>query len=173
MALGCTTVHVQTNADSATDFSCLRTFSFGDGKTVAHVGGLQVDDPLVSERIRGAVSVQLEAKGLTRVSDHPDLLVRFLAGVRERKELDTWGLVGYSEWYPGYEDWWTRRYTEGTVIVDLVDAHSQKLVWRAYMEADMDNPSQGGKVIDAAVAKAFQRYPVLAPGYGGSGPAAR
>ena len=42
-------------------------------------------------------------------------------------------------WDPTYNDWWARTYNEGTLIIDLVDAHTKRLVWRAYAQAEKNH----------------------------------
>jgi Domain of unknown function (DUF4136) len=57
-----------------------------------------------------------------------------------------------------YTQWWTRTYEEGTLIIDLIDAHSKKLIWRAYASSEVKTPVTEEK-IRKAVDKAFTKYP--------------
>jgi hypothetical protein len=162
------------------DLSAYRTFDFKGGQSVTKMGAVETDNPLVSERVKEAVTRQLEAKGLRPVGGAAvgDLHVTFMAGARERTQLESFGPSYYfgggwfgwgpGWWGPGYEDWWARTYTEGTLIVDLIDSHSRKLVWRAYARAEIDDPVPGGELIDREMARAFEDFPPSAPRRTGS-----
>jgi hypothetical protein len=47
---------------------------------------------------------------------------------------------------------------EGTLVIDLVDSRSQKLVWRAYCTAVGSNLADAS-LIQKAVNKALERFP--------------
>jgi Domain of unknown function (DUF4136) len=57
-------------------------------------------------------------------------------------------------------------YTEGTLVVDLYDATTRKMVWRGVAQATVsDKPEKNALKIDKSLAKMFARYP---PGVGSS-----
>ena len=57
-------------------------------------------------------------------------------------------------------------YTEGSLIVDLYDATTRKMVWRGVATAAVsDKPEKNAAKIDKSLMKMFQRYP---PGVGSS-----
>jgi hypothetical protein len=178
-ALSCVTApEVRTDADPTANFSKYRTFEFMGGKSVLRYGAVQVTNPFVSDEVREAVSRQLQAKGLTPTTTNPDLLVTFVSGARKKTEIEDtgpsfygrYGWVGYGPgwWGPGYDSWWTYSYNEGTLIVDLIDARTKRLVWRAYAKGEVEDPTKAKPLVDNAIARAFQHFPP-APGYGGAG----
>ena len=57
-----------------------------------------------------------------------------------------------------YVDWWTRTYNEGTLVIDLIDASSRKLVWRAYAQTEINKPVSDQKAQKVAE-KAFKNFP--------------
>jgi hypothetical protein len=161
---GCASIQVATDFDRTADFSSKRTFTFVDGHV--WVNG-QIDDAntLVKQRIRAAIVAALTAKGLTETTTNPDLMVTYLAGARTRTEIEAtpyplgpgpYWVGGW--WEPGYVDWWTRTYNEGTLIIDLIDARTKALLWRAYVKSEV-NPPVSQEQINKAVAKAFEKYP--------------
>lgn len=165
-ANGCATVSVATDFDRGTDFARYQTYMFLGGHI--WVNGLADDNnTLVKDRIRSSVTSALAAKGMRETTSNPDLYITYLAGARRQTEIETagplqpgfgpyWGVGGW--WGPMYTDWWGRTYNQGTLIIDLIDAPTKKLVWRAYTESETSSPAAGQKVAQA-IDKAFKKYP--------------
>ncbi|HVX96745.1 MAG TPA: DUF4136 domain-containing protein [Polyangia bacterium] len=165
LAAGCATVSVSNDYDRSVDFSRFHTFAVAGGRVF--MNGISDDgNTLLKDRIHRAVSAALTSKGLTETTERPDLLVGYLAGARTRTEIEgmppyapEMGPYWYGGWWgPGYAEWWTRTYDEGTLVIDLVDQATHKLVWRAYARAEVKPPVSDEK-IRAAVEKAFKAYP--------------
>ena len=57
-------------------------------------------------------------------------------------------------------------YTDGTVVVNLVDARTKQVVWEGevpdVLPLPVSNPTGATKKIDTAVARLFTKYPPLA-----------
>lgn len=144
-----------------------------------------VDSDLVQTRVERAVDEQLRAQGLQRVDSagEAQLLVAYHIGEEERIDIDTfhswygyypcWGCYGAGYWPRhgyghgyGYDpfgpDIWVREYTQGKLMVDLVDAQSRKLVWRGVAERRMPTlrtPAERDAYIRETVAAIFQKFP--------------
>ena len=123
---------------------------------------------LVKDRIRKALSAALRSKGLVETTDHPDLAVGYLGGARSRTEIEgmppyapEMGPYWYGGWWgPGYAEWWTRTYEEGTLVIDLVDRTTQRRLVCAYAAAiKVSTPLTSRERSSAAVEKAFKYYP--------------
>ncbi len=166
LTLSCASVSVATDYDRNVDFTHYRTFAFLGGHIWAN--GIPDDNnTLVKDRIRNAIVGELTAKGLQQVTSNPDVYVAYLAGARRRTEIETTGpyftgfgpYVGVGGWWgPMYTNWWARTYDEGTLVIDLLDSQSKKLVWRAYAQTEINNPvseQKTQKVMD----KAFRNFP--------------
>jgi len=166
LTLSCASVSIATDYDRNVDFAHYRTFAFLGGHI--WVNGMADDNnTLVKDRIRRSVVAELTAKGLQQVTSNPDVYVAYLAGARTRTEVEATGpyVAGFGPyfgvggwWGPMYTDWWARTYTEGTLVVDLVDAQSKKLVWRAYAETEVNRPISDQKM-QQVVDKAFKKFP--------------
>ena len=162
MATGCgPTLRVKTDFDHAASFNQYRSFQMGEGKVIEK--GTLTENTIVKDRVDTAVQNGLVTKGLVPASDHADLIARFAVGVRTVKELEGAGYpVAVGMWGAYPNDFWVTEHPEGTLVIDLVDARSQKLVWRAYLVAagsEMSDPA----FIQKAVAKAFERFPPASP----------
>ena len=164
---GCaTTINVSTDYDRAASFSQYHTFRIVSG-TVMNEGMADPRNTLVKDRFSEAIRAQLMAKGLVPDDAHSDLDLIFVVGARTRRELEGvslgppydpywWGPGAW--WWPGYADFWVQEYREGTVLIDLIDTRTHRLVWRAMaktIDRDFGNPATVQKV----VAKAFGKFP--------------
>jgi hypothetical protein len=165
-AIGCSTVQAKTDFDRSANFAGYRTFKMLEGKALPSDTGAP-PNTMVADRIREAVKAQLIAKGMTPVDENPNVLVGFVGGARTRQELESMGpydpMMG-PYMYPGYwgpADVWTTEYQHGTLIIDMTDAGTHKMVWRAIVEADKNKVAELGDpaLIQKAVAKAFEKYP--------------
>ena len=160
--LGCgPTLHVKTDFDHAAAFNRYRSFQMGEGKVIER--GTASDNTIVKDRVDAAIRSGLATRGLVPGTDHPDLIARFAVGARTVRELEGVGYplaIGVWGAYP--EDFWVSEHPEGTLVIDLVDARSQKLVWRVYCTA----PGSGladPALIQKAVNEAFAHFPPAAP----------
>jgi hypothetical protein len=165
VAASCATVAIATDFDHTADFSRYRTFGVAGGH-VSINGVSDEGNTIVKDRIRNALVSALGGKGLAETAEHPDLLVGYWAGARSRTEIEgmppyapEMGPYWYGGWWgPGYTEWWTRTYEEGTLVIDLVDQASHRLVWRAYARTELNQPVSEQKVREI-VDKAFKAYP--------------
>ena len=102
--------------------------------------------------ITAAVERELAARGITKVTaGRSDVLVSYSA--LGRSEVDTKAAAPKKD---GTE----REQSIGTLTVDLRDAVSRELLFRARMETPIErDPATIEKAIDAAVAAIFEKYP--------------
>jgi hypothetical protein len=144
---------IQTDYDRSYDFSKLKTYDF-----VAQARGPNdplAANPLNDRRVRAALDSQLVAQGYTRDSSgKADFLVACHAVTRRRLNIQDWG------YGPGR--WGSRRidvndYTEGTLVVDAVDAKGKELVWRGSATGTVE-PKKADEKIKKAVAKLMKQF---------------
>ncbi|MCI0570154.1 MAG: DUF4136 domain-containing protein [Myxococcaceae bacterium] len=169
----CATVQVKRDYDPNADFSAYHSFAIRSGKVVNRTDP-GVSDTLLNERVDAALKNTLKAHGLQENTESPDLYVTYVAGARERTEVESWGPEAYGGWGwggwgpdgwwgPGYDEFWTRTYTEGTLIVDLVDARTKQLVWRAYSSEEVTPGKlagpEGATFMQKVTDKVFETYP--------------
>lgn len=148
------------------DFASYKTFAFQALRDPARgaLGTLGADYTTLQEaRLRQAAAQELERQGLTQVAHDPDLRVHLAMKVVQRQELHTSpgarGLgVGYRGWTGTRLD--TVDVRLGSLVVDLVDARRNALVWRGVAEgaierADAQDPAA---TIERAVADVFAGF---------------
>ena len=112
----------------------------------------------LDRRIRSSVNWQMEEKGLRLDAAAPDLLVVYHAGAQEKIQVTDWG-YRYSDYYWGYggRQIDVYQYTEGMLVIDIVDAGTKNLVWRGIGQKVIDrtqrSPEEVQERIDGIVNK--------------------
>jgi hypothetical protein len=156
LAAACSSVSTHYDYDTSFDFSKLKRYSW------AKPAGKAEENPLVVQRVRDATEAELKAKGFERADGGADFLVAIYTGKQSRIQVNDWG-YGYGPrgaWYGGGVD--VYQYEEGTLILDVVDGASKRLVWRGTAVGIIDEsltPEERTQKIRAAVAKILSRFP--------------
>ena len=150
--------HVKTDYDHSANFVQYKTYSWEK---------VQTKDPLLVDRIKSAVNSALTAKGWTEVSSGGDVEVFAIETTQNQQTLDTFynGFGGGRRWRGfggGFGDATTtvETYTVGTLVVDLFDAKTEKLIWRSSSSDTLsDNADKNTKNLGKGVNKMFQHFP--------------
>ena len=151
--------------DRDADFSAVKTYAWAEQEQT------EIND-LNQKRIVSAVESQLALKGLQPADSKPDIYVAYFTDDDEQVVVDTTHMgYGYGAgmyWDPywgggmgmGSSTSTVRKYTEGTLVVDLYDAEKKELVWRGVVTATVnEDPRKLEKQINKGVAKLFKKYP--------------
>jgi len=117
----------------------------------------------LDKRIRGAVDAAMTSKGFTVNTETPDVLVVYHTGMQNKVDVTDWG-YSYAGSYWGWagRDIDVYNYTEGTLIVDLVNTQSKQLAWRGSATGVVDpgrSPEEVQERINDVVTKIFDKYP--------------
>ena len=156
-----TTVFAQTIS-----FDFDKTVDFAGFRTYAWAAGTNVPEPLVHERIVNAVDVQMSLKGLQQVhhSSTPDVLVAYHAAFDRDLQVSGFG-TGWGPYRWGGTRSVSARTEEivvGTMIVDLIDARTNRIIWRGTATRDVDmhaSPEKRDRNISRTTEKLFKHYP--------------
>ena len=148
---------VKTDYDRAANFGQYKTYSWEHVKT---------KDPLDVDRIKSAVNAALSAKGWTQVDSGGDVCIVAMEMTQNQQTLDTFynGFGGGWRWrgFGGFGEatTTTETYKVGTLIVDLFDAKTKKLIWRGSASDTLsDNSNKNIKNLDKGVEKMFKHFP--------------
>jgi Domain of unknown function (DUF4136) len=150
---------VKTDYDRSADFSQYKTYSWEK---------VQTQDPLWVGRIKDAVNAALTAKGWTRVESGGQVAIVAMEMTKNQQTLNTFydGFGGGWGWRRtggggfGEATTTTENYKVGTLVVDLFDAHSKKLVWRGSASDTLSDKSEKNiKNLDKGVQKMFDHFP--------------
>lgn len=166
------TCQINVDYDRSVDFSKYRTFAFAPGTIMRKLGLKDSDGTLINRNVNVAVTEVLTKKGMAFAETGADLTITFMAGAKEKKEIESYPItpgVGYRYgfrrfygaggwWGPAWNNWWVNRYEQGTLILDIYDNKTKELVWRAYAVANIRNYDER-KFVDRQVEKALKHFP--------------
>lgn len=152
---------VKTDYDRNADFSQYRTYSWENVRT---------EDALWVDRIKAAVNSALSAKGWRQVESGGDVCIMAMEMNQVHRTLNTyydnfgggWGWRGWGGWGNGFGQSTTTEdpYTVGTLVVDLFDSHTKKLIWRGSASDTLSNKSDRNiKDLNKGVDKMFAHFP--------------
>jgi hypothetical protein len=125
---------------------------------------------IISQLIVNAVESELTARGLTRSADNPDIKVAVVAaaGVDIQAVGPTWNNANYAVWGGYRNPAALMNVTTGTLLVDLVDAKSDRSVFRGVAKETLNRSASADPTADArsveklikkSVSKMFKKYP--------------
>lgn len=123
---------VKTDYDRTADFSHYRTYSWGK---------VHAQDPLWVDRVKAAIASALTAKGWKEAESGGDVSIMAMEMTEDHRTLQTYydnfsGGWGWRRWGGGFGDGFgtstttEEMYQVGTLVVDLFDTNTRKLIWR-------------------------------------------
>ena len=149
--------------DVKTDYD--RDANFNQYKTISWEK-VQTQDPLWLDRIKEAVNSNLTAKGWTPVESGGDVAIVAMETTQTKSTVNTLydGFGGGWRWRGagGFGDATTtvENYKVGTLVVDLFDARTKKLIWRGSASDTLSSKSDKNiKNLDKEVHKMFSQFP--------------
>jgi Domain of unknown function (DUF4136) len=152
---------VKTDYDHNANFGQYKTYSWEK---------VQTKDPLLVDRIKSAVNSALAGKGWTEVPSGGDVEVFAIETTQNQQTLDTFynGFGGGRRWggFGGFGDATTtvETYKVGTLVVDLFDAKTEKLIWRSSSSDTLsDKADKNTKNLGKGVEKMFKNFPPGSP----------
>jgi hypothetical protein len=164
------TVKVTTDYDHSANFSEYKTFAVYDLKAQeGQVNQLNVD------RVTNAIRSEMIAKGFTESTSNPDLKVNAVSILKNKQSVtaDT-NFYGYGGMYRPYGYWGggammgggsttfnTYDYVDGSLVIDIVSAKTQKLVWQGIGNSQIDSkPDNPEEFIAGAIKKIMEGFPL-------------
>jgi len=139
------------DADRSLDFSAYKTFAWKGGDTAA--------DPAVASAIAAGVEEQLAAKGLKKTDTAPDLYIRYHVKQREDVKITDWDEGKFKLENRNITEKWAK---VGTLAVDLVDAKTETVIWRAAVSETLKTAVATPDFLDMlkrTIAMMFSQYP--------------
>jgi Domain of unknown function (DUF4136) len=160
LACPCFAGKVQIWMEKGADFSQYKTYQWLPPKVLARTGVVE-NDPEFAPLIKEAIGRELIQKGLKEVSEGGDLQVSALALAQSIPQLEGFIFAGVTpDFYTAPVAAVGRYNREGTLVVNLIDAKTQKSAWCGMAKETIDNkPGAGKKKIGPAAAKLFKKYP--------------
>ena len=141
------------DSDPQANFLNFKTFTIRQGQIEAK--SPELNSPLVRKKIEDSIRSQLVAKGMSEVQNRPDLVVNFRFGAADKRQVASfpagrWGRRRRLE---------SIRFTEGTLVVNLMDTDGRELVWRGIYRDDEANPGKISNKLPDDIKKLFSDFP--------------
>jgi hypothetical protein len=153
---------VKTDYDRNADFSRYKTYSWKNVHT---------QNPLLVDRIKEAVASALAAKGWMEIESGGDVSIMAMEMTEDHRTLNTYydsfgGGWGWRRWGGGFGNGFgtstttEETYKVGTLVVDLFDTNTKKLIWRGSASDTLsDKSNKNIKKLDSDVRRMFDHFP--------------
>ena len=156
----CTSVTIKTDYDHSVSFGKYHTYMLDTAAS-----GL---GPTNNAVVKQALRSSLAARGLKETDANANLYIVAAVITREKLNVLPGGGVTVTR-FGAYRGTWAmnadvQQYTQGTLIVDFVDAKTKKLVFRGLAQAAVGSQGANANAIREAVAKIMAQFP--GPGAG-------
>ena len=143
---------VHTDFDPSANFASFRTYYWAKTDPVP-------GNDILNDRIMAEVDAGMARRGWTKAPEgQADLAVVANVSTHEQQKLETfypgWGGWGWGGWGP--PEAIVRTYLKGTLVVDLFNAKTKKLVWRGVAtDTVSDNPAKNAERINKSIDRMF------------------
>jgi hypothetical protein len=154
----CATTNTQSYVPRATDLGLYRTYSWAPATQQA-TGDPRLDNnEFFGRRIEAAVDWQLAARGLKRAAAAPDVVVHYYASIKQEVNAN-----GLDRPNVECEDCRPFVFDAGTIVIDLIDARTSRLIWRGWDEGTIDgaidDQTSMERRVDESVARILGQLP--------------
>ncbi len=156
----CATINVGSHVERGLDFSQYQTYEWSPHDALPAGDARLEEDMVFLDRMQGAFEKALAARGYQRVTfGSPDLLVHYHAAVSRRIDVDRLArepgacpdgnVLACNDRLIDYE--------RATLVLDIVDAQTGRLVWRGWAREDLDNLLDDQRRMARDITKAVPR----------------
>jgi hypothetical protein len=137
-----------------------RKVDFSGYQSFAWIEGTAAVDPEVNQAITEAIENELSVRGILPDEDEPDLHVVYYASAREEFEVQG----GYRRDWEESGALKVDSHLAGSLVVDLVDASENRVVWRAVATATVSGSRKKARArIPSILQKMFADFPPSVP----------
>ena len=173
VAIGLTSCAV-TDFDRTANFSIYKTFSWG--KADVKVENPIYESDLIHKNIKSTIEDEFAKRGIVKENSDPDFLVNYYTYTEKKQQTSGRSYYGSPFFYPyGFSPFlygwgWPfpyaysvpqhYTYTEGTLIIDILDVKSDEVVWRGTVSGKVDDVANLQKQIDKGIRAIMKKYPV-------------
>ena len=134
-------LNVNSDYDKNVDFTKYKTFALFKSDSSQTISQLN------QQRIAEAIRNEMIKKGLQESTSNPDVLVNSVAVFKDRTSVSStnYGYGGvYRPYYwgggVGYTNYDVHHYKDGSLIIDVIDASTNKLIWQGIGNKEIDGP---------------------------------
>jgi hypothetical protein len=167
----CSSARVQADADPIVNLSRYKTFRFTD----ARQDSLPLYRTVLEDELHRTIALELAKRGIVEDNHGAALLVVYHTFTEQKQgSINNYYPMMYGGWswrmypwkftpYPfghriGYNH--AAEYTEGTLIIDVIDTKSNMLIWRGSLADAVVSPDDVNKKAVKAVSEILKEFPV-------------
>jgi hypothetical protein len=179
LLFSCEASRVSVDADPQVNLNRYHTFRFTDNDNSQSASNPLYSSSILENAIHARIAMELEKRGVREDIGNPDLLMAYHTFTEKKQSsVNNYYPMMYGGWawrfypwgfspYPfgywnGYNN--TTEYTEGTLIIDAIDAKSNQVVWRGSVSEAIDDPDNIHKKATKAVELIFKKFPIKPQG---------
>lgn len=159
----CATMNVSSHVEQGLDFTQYKTWGWGAADALP-ASDPRLDDPFFRDHLQGAVEREMKRRGMgaPASSGTPDLLVHHHANVAPRIDVNR-GDPTTGACYDGDCRVRVLEQEVGTILIDVLDARTKRLIWRGWAQTSVDgvlgDPQKVEDRVTKAVSRMFKRFP--------------
>lgn len=151
--------------DPNVDFKNYQSFSQDRRNLFTKRSNPILNSELTKRLVNQAIISELRAKGYEQNNQSPDLIFNFQTAIRSRQDVQfnnnfpVWS-YSYRFYNPAFDQPQVRDYEETTLIIDVLDAKTNQLIWQGWVVGEMDYTSDRfQRQINTTIAKALEKFP--------------
>ena len=153
LAAGCGgSASVQQDWDPDYDFTDLGSYGWLPLRATPNIGEMRL------KRLVAAIDAEMASKGMKLTADGPDVLLILHVVSETRLDLDEYGYkAGWNTSTSSPSD-----LDQGSIMVDVLDAESREMVYRAVADGEVDpssTPEEQNKNFAKLAKKLFDKFP--------------
>jgi hypothetical protein len=133
------------------------------------------ENDIMNENIRVAILTEMKKRGYTADTLMPELLIKFHLMIQNKTDIVNAPVYTYPGmmspfpynpyyFFPGPiylgNDIERINYQQGTLLIDVIQRSSGKLVWRGWSVGDLDNPIKFRDELPNLVRRILKNYPI-------------
>ena len=152
LGAGCSSYNVTSDFDAHAPFASYKTYKWSADPANAP-GNLPLRNQLLGRRVKSAVDAELAARGMTLVTSRDaDLIVASHLTTRDKPNITDWGYRWGAGPYYGYgPNVDVNQYTEGTLVVDMIECNTKELVWRGIATGAIPSTTSTPEELEARI----------------------
>jgi hypothetical protein len=144
------------NSMPGTDFTKYHSYKW------VTIQGAKYPNQIVDTQIKNSIDAQLAAKGLTKVEGgKADLDIGYQGSVDQERQWNAYSTGGL-RWGGGLANATSSKISVGTLVLDMYDPESERLVWTGRVTKTLDpgaSQEKRQKNLDKAMQKLLKNYP--------------
>lgn len=144
---------VDVDFDPSIDFAKFKTFQLRSGTIQTKKS--ELNNNLVHKKVEVAIRKELAAKGMAEAPSQADVAVRWTLGVADKREAQR-AMAGRRGWRSRAAAF---HFTEGTLVIDVLDAVSHELIYRVTYVDDESNAGKLSQKLEHDVVRALEDFP--------------